>query len=67
MTKQNNNRRSNTLITHDGRTQTLAEWSREVGVPPKTLRHRIKAGWEIGKALFAKVSQSENSRWSAAA
>jgi hypothetical protein len=33
------------LITADGRTQSMSEWAREVGVRPQVIRNRIKAGW----------------------
>lgn len=34
-----------TLITANGRTQTLIEWARELGVKPPSLLYRLRAGW----------------------
>lgn len=51
--KQNsNNRRSNTQIEFNGKSQTLSQWAEEIGIGPKTLRHRIIiAKWPLEKAL----------------
>lgn len=38
-------------LTFDGRTQTLRQWSREVGVRCDTIRNRIRMGWTAEKAL----------------
>lgn len=39
--EQANNKSNNHLITYNGRTMTLAEWSRELGINYSTLRSRI--------------------------
>lgn len=45
-------KRSNHLITHDGKTQTIAEWAAELGLNYDTLYSRIvKYKWDIHKAL----------------
>lgn len=43
--QQNNNRRSSRSLTAKGRTQTLAQWAREIGVSRALLRYRVEAGW----------------------
>lgn len=49
---QNNNRRSNRFITHNGETHTVAEWARIGGLKYKTFYNRVfKQGWDIDKAL----------------
>lgn len=48
---QQNNRRTNRMITFDGRTQSMSEWAREVGIKPGTLRARIESGWNLEQAL----------------
>lgn len=49
---QANNVRSNHLITYQGITHTLAEWSRITGVPYQRLKDRInKLGWDTGRAF----------------
>jgi hypothetical protein len=40
--EQSRNRRVNHLITHNGRTQTIAAWAEELGVPDTTLHSRLK-------------------------
>lgn len=49
--EQCNNKRNNHRLVHAGLNQTLAEWSRSIGVPIDTLSRRIKAGWSVEKAL----------------
>jgi hypothetical protein len=42
--EQCNNRKSNHLITHLGRTQTLANWARELGLTYKAMQRRVYGG-----------------------
>lgn len=54
--EQNNNRRDNHLIAYQGRTQTLAEWAREVGMDYQTLQRRINhLKWPTEKTLTTPV------------
>lgn len=55
MEEQCNNRRSNTLITFNGKTATLAMWSKESGTPVERIIKRISTGWNIKDALFKPV------------
>lgn len=48
---QNNNTSRNHLITYNGETHTIAEWSRIRGIPYNTLNGRIFKGVDIKKAL----------------
>ena len=49
---QQNNRCNNRLITFNGKTQTMSQWAREIGIKPRTLFARIdNKGWSIEKAL----------------
>lgn len=52
---QANNKRSNRLLSFDGRTQTLTQWAADVGILPSTLRERLCRGWSVEKALFTPV------------
>ncbi len=45
------NRRSNKLITWQGRTQCMADWAEELGLTQATLKQRIKCGWPVERAL----------------
>lgn len=49
---QSNNKRNNTRVTIDGRTQTLTQWCEEFGVPYSRVRVRYMVmGWNIMDAL----------------
>lgn len=49
------NRRSNRLLTHEGRTMTLAEWAEEKGMLFKTLYSRISRGVSVDVALCTPI------------
>lgn len=50
--KQAFNRRNSHFLTYNGKTQTMTEWSYEIGVKNATLWARIvQYGWSIEKAL----------------
>lgn len=50
--EQANNKRNNTILTFDGRMQTLAQWSRETGIDQDALSARLsKLKWSVEKAL----------------
>lgn len=52
---QNNNASRNRIITHDGMTLTLAQWSDRTGIPYVTLRWRLNAGWDVAKAFATPI------------
>lgn len=56
--EQSNNRRSNVLLTFEGRTQPLFDWAREVGIAPRTLWSRIRTGWPTGEALTTTADKT---------
>lgn len=60
--EQSRNRRSNVLLTHDGRTMTLTEWALEIGVKPRTLWKRINDGWGVERALSTPTRTAHLSR-----
>jgi len=43
-------------ITYNGKTQSLKEWSRSLGINLSTLRQRIRIGWEIEDAFERPVN-----------
>jgi hypothetical protein len=55
MKVQQRNRRNNHLITVDGITRCLAEWSEISGVGFSTIIRRLKIGWSTTDAVFKKV------------
>ena len=51
-TEQNQNRRNNHHLTYQGRTQTLTNWARELGISCPTLSSRLnRQGWSVERAL----------------
>lgn len=54
--KQNcNNTRFNTLLTYNGKTHTMTEWSEITGINLTTLSSRINRGWSIEKSLTTPI------------
>ena len=53
MEVQQNNKRNNRLITYKGKTQTIAQWSREVGLPFNTIKNRLNRNYPVEK-IFIK-------------
>ncbi|OQW38100.1 MAG: hypothetical protein A4E20_04820 [Nitrospira sp. SG-bin2] len=50
--EQQNNRTNNRIITFNGRSMTVSQWSEELGFKAGTLLNRIqRLGWPIEKAL----------------
>jgi hypothetical protein len=54
--EQHNNRSDNRYLAHDGKTMTVSEWAREIGVNKHTLNDRIrKSKWSVEKALTSPI------------
>lgn len=49
--QQMNNKSNNHFIVFNNQKKTIAQWSREFNINAPTIRHRIKAGWPVEKAL----------------
>jgi hypothetical protein len=49
--EQQNNMRSNRLLTVDGITMTIPEWAAHMGLKPKTLKKRVYSGWSDSDAV----------------
>lgn len=49
--EQANNRRTTRFIEFAGTRQSLAQWARQIGVKPGTLRFRLEQGWSVERAL----------------
>jgi hypothetical protein len=52
-TEQNRNKRTNRLITFQGETRILAEWSEITGLLPEAIAQRLDRGWPLELALTA--------------
>ena len=58
--EQANNRKNNTLVTLNGRTQTLAQWAREYGLRYDTLTSRMSRGLNPEDALLYKSKRERD-------
>lgn len=63
-TQQARNRRSSKLITFNGQTRTLEEWSETIGIRRDALGHRLLNGWSIERAITEPARYQKNSRCS---
>ncbi len=52
---QSNNRRTNILIEYLGRIQSVAQWSREMGLKRQAILGRIARGWTVEQTLSTPV------------
>ncbi len=59
--QQVRNKRDNLMITHNGTTRTLIEWSELTGVMRQTISYRLKHGWSVEEALY-KPGDGRNSK-----
>ena len=49
---QDNNRRTNHFVTHDGKTKTVAQWAKCLGIGYGVLYHRLsKHNWCLGEVI----------------
>ena len=58
MKVQSNNRRTNRIISFDGKTKTVAGWASETGIKQNTLLYRLRRGWTVERALTEGVSNA---------
>jgi hypothetical protein len=45
-----------------GRALTIAEWAKELGCDPRTIRQRLKYGWPVERALGEPVNEAMRER-----
>ena len=48
---QQNNKRSSTRIDFNGKSLSVAQWSKVMDIPEETIRKRLKSGWTVTTAL----------------
>ncbi len=58
--EQQNNRKNNRMLSYNGKTQTMAQWSKEVGIGARTIWYRLSKGYSIKDALTKPVRGSSN-------
>ena len=62
-TVQANNRGSyNHNITYNGKTQSLAMWARELGIPDSTIRSRLDSGYSIEDTFSKEFVPNRNKK-----
>jgi hypothetical protein len=49
--EQARNKRTTDMITYNGQTKCLADWAKELGLVPNSLRSRLRSGWSLEKTL----------------
>lgn len=55
--EQSNNTHWANKVTYKGRTQTLSQWAKELGVRRQSLYGRIKDGWSIERAFETPLNK----------
>ena len=55
MKEQNLNTSRNRLLTLNGETLPLSQWTKRLGVSKTTIHYRLAAGWDLEKALTTKA------------
>jgi len=61
--EQANNKSSNHLLTKDGITKNLTQWSNELGLSQQAIRNRINEGWPEEKVLVPVNTTRIAPRW----
>ena len=53
--EQQNNRRDNVVLEHNGVKRTVTGWAKFLGIKKITLDFRIRRGWTVQRALGTKI------------
>lgn len=62
--EQDSNKSTNHYLTHNGKTQTMSQWARDLGMKLETLTGRINhRGWSVEKALSTPVGSVDRKRY----
>jgi len=56
---QANNRRTNVVLEYKGKSMTIAQWAREIGLSKNALTSRIQRGWTIERALTTSAMKNQ--------
>ncbi len=57
LSEQSDNRTNTIYLTHNGKTQTLLQWSKELNINPKTMATRYFKGWTVEKMLTCQTNE----------
>lgn len=58
---QSRNKRSARMVTYKGKTQCLADWSKELGVARHILAERLNRGWSVDRAFTEPIQHHKKS------
>jgi len=58
--EQGNNRRTNRVIEHNGKTASVTDLARDVGLTPVQVFSRLKDGWSVQRALTQPIKRKKN-------
>lgn len=61
--EQAKNRRSSHLLTFNGETHNIREWSKILGIPENRIRYRIQNGYTTEKALTMPVGKKKGDKY----
>jgi len=53
--EQRRNKRNNHIVVFQGKSQCIAAWAEEVGLPSRLIQSRLKLGWGAERALYAPI------------
>ena len=56
--EQQSNKSDNHLITYNGRTQTITQWAKELGISGKSFEKRIRVWKDVEKAIETPVQKT---------
>jgi hypothetical protein len=59
--EQSNNTHTNVLIEHDGKTMTIADWARHLGLPYHWIKYRHSKGYKPPELFSSTNHRGENS------
>ena len=54
LAENNRNKTHVRYITYNGKTQTIGQWTKELGLGKETIRERLKRGWNETEALIGR-------------
>jgi hypothetical protein len=60
--EQANNKRNNHWITASGKTQTMAQWAKELGCNPSNIIYRLRTGMSPEEAVTKPIADRPNSK-----
>jgi len=57
--QQGQNKKTNVLLTYNGKTQCVAAWTKEVGATANLIQDRLRRGWCVEDAITKPVTKRQ--------